>query len=648
MKTRIQALAALALCSTAAFAVTIAKPGVAGPRITPVEAELMKDVQARHLTVGATVFARVTAEWRGTGCALNKGAILEAHVVSVVPHTKAAKGSEIGLAFTKAQCGEVKMGDFGLLLAAVAAPPESLDTGILSHPMPFTTSLGGGFGNIDNLRSSFNANVQMRLSLSQAPLIPQMQMGDVSGIRGLKLSVGTGPGNSSVLTAKDRDVTLVSHSVLLLVPLEGTFPRSSVNPGAARPPVEGSSPGGAVAANTGAPAQPPADDIDLCVPPQCDLALPQGNASEMGSAAATISTRALGYAPRPQRVTNSFDHDEALAYLGPRELLVAFNKHALLPRHAFGQAGWTVRVIHASLVDTETRQVTHSVDWELPDTHQYLWPLDAGRVLVHVGSELRVYGAGLKIRNRVLLDGPLAFVRVTPDGSFVAVGIVRERHTPELHAQLSESLEGDPEEDVEIQVLNRNFEPIAKSTARSGLMAPTLLNEGQAQLLGLPAMRFRISMLAWDSHPSTVARFNSSCTPELSSLAPDLIFLVSCDKQTEEMEYRVLRPNGRLTLKGVASMYEFGYAAQGSANRESFVVKTLQSSRPVPVGALFSPADLTSEELRVYRATDGKRLLGVRVDSPSSSRDGFALAPDGSQLAVMTREQVAFYSVPRQ
>jgi hypothetical protein len=114
------------------------------------------------------------------------------------------------------------------------------------------------------------------------------------------------------------------------------------------------------------------------------------------------------------------------------------------------------------------------------------------------------------------------------------------------------------------------------------------------------------------------------------------------------MEYRVLRPNGKLTLKGVASMYEFGYAAQGSANRESFVVKTLQSSRPVPVGALFSPADLTSEELRVYRATDGKRLLGVRVDSPSSSRDGFALAPDGSQLAVMTREQVAFYSVPRQ
>src|ERR1035438_2738160 len=108
-----------------------------------------------------------------------------------------------------------------------------------------------------------------------------------------------------------------------------------------------------------------------------------------------------------------------------------------------------------------------------------------------------------------------------------------------------------------------------RARAGSGLIAPTLLNEGQAELRGLPAMRFRISMLAWDSHASTVARFNSSCTPDLSSLAPDLIFLVSCDKQTDEMEYRVLRPNGKLTLKGAASMYEFGYAAQGSANRES-------------------------------------------------------------------------------
>ena len=646
MRMRIPGLTtALALCCTAVFADTIARPA-----ITPVQAELMSDVHARLVKVGATVYARVTVDWRGTGCVLQKGAILEAHVISVVPPTRTAKGSELGLAFTRAQCGELKMGAFELLLAAMAAPPQNPDLGIMTASVPLGTSGSGGLAALKMMQLSTNLNLQLGPQINQAPVVPRLQMGDVSGIKGLKLSVGTGPNNSSELTSKDHDVALETHTLLLLVPLKGTFPGASAIPGAAQPPSgNASGPGSTAASNPGpaVPAQPPVEDIDLCLPPQCNLALPAGNAGDMGSAEASISIRQLGYAPRPQRVMNSFDHDEALAYLGPRELLVAFNPHLLVPRHALGRAGWTVRVIRAALVDTQTRLVTHTVDWELPDNRQYLWPLADGRVLVHVGSELRVYGQGLKIQNRVSLDGPLAFVRVTPDGSFVAVGVIRERHTPELHAQLSQSLDGDPEEDVEIRVLNRNFESIAKSTARSGLMAPTLLNEGQAELLALPNMRYRISMLPWDNHAWTVARFNSSCTPELSSIAPDLIFLVSCDKQTEELEYRVLRPNGKLALKGVSSMDECGYAAEGSANQEAFVVKIVQSSRPVPAGALFSAADFSSEELRVYRAADGKRLLAVRVGSPSSSRDGFALAPDGSQLAVLTLDQIAVYSVPR-
>jgi hypothetical protein len=305
-----------------------------------------------------------------------------------------------------------------------------------------------------------------------------------------------------------------------------------------------------------------------------------------------------------------------------------------------------VRVIRAALVDTETHEVTHTVDWDLPDDRQYLWPLADGRVLVHVGSELRVYGPGLQIEKRVSLDGPLAFVRVTPDGSFMVVGVLRERHTPELHAQLRESLNGEPEEDVNILVLNRKFETIARSTARSGLMAPTLLNEGQVTLSAQSNMRYRLSLLTWDNHASVLARFTSNCTPELSSIAPDLIFLVSCDRQSEGREYRLLRTNGELALKGDSTLNECGHAAEGSANLEAFVVKIVQSTLPVPPGAPLSATHFSSEELRVYRSADGKRLLAVRVGSPSLSRDGYALAPDASQLAVLTSDQVILYSVP--
>jgi hypothetical protein len=623
--------ATLALCCATVSAEKIAKPGA-----DPIQAELMADLHARLLKVGQTVFARVTVEWRSPTCLLRNGAVLEAHVVSVVPSIKPVKASEVGLAFTKAQCGDLKMVALNLLLSAIAAPPDDPDLGILSESLPVRPMSGiKGSVILNSMRVSNDPTLNLISTVYLFPLIPRMEMGDVYRIKGLKLSVGTGPQNSSILTSKDHDVALEQHSMLLLVPAQWTI-------GAAQ--LEASEPVARMPAadrTETLPVQPPLNDVDLCAPPQCNVALPSGNANDVGHAADTVSIRDLGYSPRPQRDAFNFIHDEVLAYLGPRELLVAFNPHELVSRDA-----QTVRVIRAALVDTQTHRVTHTVDWALPDNRQYLWPLANGRALVHAGSELRVYGEGLQIQNRISLDGPLAFVRVTPDGSFIAIGLLHERHTPELHAQLRENLNSDPEEDVNILVLNSNFETIAKSTARSNLMAPTLLNEGQVTLSAQSNMRYRLSMVTWDNHTSVVARFTSSCTPELSSIAPDFIFLVSCDKSTQGREYRVLHRDGKLALKGDSTENDCGHAAEGSANQEAFVVKIVQSSVPVPPGAPLNAAYFSSEELRVYRAADGKRLLAVRAGSPSLSRDGYALAPDASQLAVLTRDDLAFYSVP--
>jgi hypothetical protein len=642
MKKRILGVtAALVLCCLTVSAEKIAKPGA-----DPVEAELMADLHARLLKVGGTVYARVTVEWRSPGCVLRNGAVLEAHVVSVLPSIKPVKASEVGLAFTRAQCGDLKMGPFNLLLSAIAAPPEDSDLGILSQSLPVRAMSGvSGLVVLNSMRISNDPTLNLISPIYLLPLIPRMQMGDVYRIRGLKLSVGTGPENSSILTSKDHDVSLEKHSMLLLVPAQWAIAQASGEPGTSQPDSIQPAARVPVLTRTAAqPVRPPLNDMDLCVPPQCNVALPSGNINDVGHAAATISIRELGYAPRPQRDAFNFVNDEVLAYLGPRELLVAFNPHELVSRDAPGTSS-TVRVIRAALVNTETHRVTHTVDWEMRDNRQYLWPLADGRVLVHVGSELRVYGEGLQIQNRVPLDGPLAFVRVTPDGSFMAVGVLRERHTPELHAALRENLNGDPEEDVNILVLNRTFETIAKSTVQSNLMAPTLLNEGQVTLAAQSNMRYRISMVTWDNHALVLARFSSSCTPQLSSIAPDLIFLVSCDKQNGR-EYRMLRANGKLALKGDSTLNECGHAAEGSANQEAFVVKIVESTLPVPPGSPMTASQFSSEELRVYRAVDGKRLLSVHAAPPSMSRDGYALAPDASQLAVMTREQIVVYSVP--
>jgi hypothetical protein len=129
-----------------------------------------------------------------------------------------------------------------------------------------------------------------------------MKMGDVVGIRGMKLSIGSGPDNSSVLTETNHDLTLLEHTVFLLVPMEGTFPLMRAHAGVAEPAAGGASGlSGATTANAAAAAALPAlPDIDLCVPPQCDVALPAGNATAIGNAPDSISISQLGYNPRPQ------------------------------------------------------------------------------------------------------------------------------------------------------------------------------------------------------------------------------------------------------------------------------------------------------------------------------------------------------------
>lgn len=648
MKIKIQVLvAALALCSTALAADNVPKPG-----ITPVEAQLMADVRAHQMTVGQPVYARVDTAWNSADCVLRNGAILEGQVVAVTPHTKTDANSVLTLAFTKAQCHGVKMDDFKLLLSAVAAPPSGMDSEDLSDMLPI---LSGSFGIDDTLMMQSGTEAKIRPqkpgmnglidTQNIPPQLPPMKMGEVLGIRGLKLSLGAGPDHSTVMTATNHDLTLVSRTIFLLVPAERVL--REVTPGQPAESSAAGSSGGTAESLAAALPPPPVNDIDTCEPPACGVALPPGNAITGGEAPKSISIEQLGYGARPQRVLTSFDHDEELAYLGPQELLVAFNRHRLLVRHELGSGGVTVRVIRAAVVDMATQHVTHTVDWELPDEGQYLWRLGDDRVLVHAGSELRVYGPGLKIQKRLGLTGPLDFVRVAPDGSFIAVGVIHERHSAELHAKLRDSLGFEPEEDVNILVLNRNFETIGTAKTRSGLLPPTLLNEGQVRLLAQPDMHYRILMRGWDNHSATFARFSSSCIPDLDSIAPDMIFLVSCSAQNEDYEYRVLRSDGKLALKSMPNWSNFGFAAQGSANRQDFVVKTVESTRPVPMGAAFSAADFVGEDLGVYRSADGKRLLSVTVSSPSSSRDGFALSPNGSQLAVLNRDQIQVYSVPQ-
>ena len=265
---------------------------------------------------------------------------------------------------------------------------------------------------------------------------------------------------------------------------------------------------------------------------------------------------------------------------------------------------------------------------------------------VHAGHELRIFDSQLRLTAHLLLPGPVAFLRVSPNGEIISLGIIRERHTSALHARLQSDLGHQPSEDVDLVVMDRTFKILAHSSTASGFIPPTLLNEGQVLLLSQPDHRYRLQFMDWHGRVSTLARFSSACVPDLGSTMPDLLFVRSCQISSGTPELRVMRSDGKLMLKSLAEFGELGHDVAGQASPGVFALSYLRAAPSVRLGFPFHGADLLGEEVRIYRAADGLRIAAIHAEAPAPSHDGFALSPDGSHVAVIADAQLQLYSVP--
>ncbi len=618
----------------------------------PIQAELIKTLDVRRIQTGSPVFARVTADWSGLGCALRSGAIIEAKVEIAQPRDKAKNGSQLALSFSKAQCSGNEMAPIDLVLAAVSWTPDDSET--LRGQYPIVKRMVGPGGvsiGASDPKSAANHQIQalngieFRASDQFVPP-PVLHTGDVYGVRGVKLQIGAGPGGSSLLSSKNRDVVLYQYTQFLLLPTSVAFVTVPISNASSASAVAGTSPNPASSMSLAVASPPPPKEFEPCSPPICNVDTAVAGDETSNHPSSSIAIRSLGYAPRLNREVAQLDNEEALIWVGQQQILVAFNPHTLVHRNGMTTIDAPVRKIHAVLLDLATSQVLSMADWELSDSGQFLWQLPGNRILVHAENELRVYDSHLVLTSRFPLAGPLGFVRISPNGELMAIGTIKERHSHELHRKLFEALDQNPEEDVEILILDKDFKTITQATTTSDIMPPTLLNEGQINLFAQPRMRYRLAMNTWENQTLTLARFSSKCIPELSSFAPDLLLVRTCSTPGGSSEFRVLRPDGRVVMHGRPNPQEVGHEAKGNNVSRTFAVKAIHTASDMRQGSVFHGSDLVEEVVRVYRATDGKRLAAVRAGAPAPSHDGYSLSPDGTQLAILAGAQIRIYPVP--
>jgi len=189
---------------------------------TPVQAELLKPVEAGRVQVGAAVYARVQLAWKDPACKLREGAILKGRIVLQTPRTK-GKSSELAMVFDTGQCGGREMKPLPMNVAAVLAPDKnrgpSLSSDQQGPPLSDAVGLNIGMGGGQNGRSMMEASLSAVYVESPRDREPKTVLpGQVIGLSDLKVNLGKGPEGSSILTSERHNLRLDYGSRLVLVP----------------------------------------------------------------------------------------------------------------------------------------------------------------------------------------------------------------------------------------------------------------------------------------------------------------------------------------------------------------------------------------------------------------------------------------------
>ncbi|MGO9086115.1 MAG: hypothetical protein ACLQBK_12885 [Candidatus Sulfotelmatobacter sp.] len=610
----------------------------------PIQAELVKSIEAGRVQVGDPVYAKVDLAWNNSACKLREGAILKGRIVTQTPRSKAVRSSGIALLFDSGQCGGRDMKPLPLTVAAVLAPDPNRGSSLFgdqqSQPLNEAVDLSLSQGGSGSPMRSMLAAAQTVMLEPPRNKPPQLVMpGQVIGIGDVKLAVGSGPEGSSILTSEKHNLRLESGSRLVLVPsVAAAAALSSAAESAAGPAPESPNPPG----DTGA-----FDETEICVSPDCSLAL-SANQADTSSRTAdfTMPLKPLGFAESADQAMYDLDHANTISYVGSKRLLFTFNPHLLVPRTTADITLPKLHVVRAALIDLPTLRVLRTVEWRIQDTHQYLWPIGPDHVLVHVGGELRLYDDELKVEQRLPLNAPLAFVAVAPLGTYMAVGIVRERHSEEIHRELRDVEDREPEEDVEVNVLDSGFHRLACVMRSSREVPPVLSEGGEIRIPTIGRNHWRIAEYSWTGQRRILTQVASTCRPQAASVPPNLLFVTGCDRLGDGKWFRVLRPDGKPVLKGESQSTEKGYTASGTSGSNFFAVGITELTKAMDDSAPFHSSDLKSLRVGVYRVENGKKVTGVTIPDPLPTVQTFALSPDSRHLAILENGQIVFYSFP--
>ncbi len=623
-----------------------------------VTTQVLGRVDSRRSAEGASFFVKTASEWKEGRCVLPTGTTLEGRIARVQHKgsgikRSGAKREELGLRFLNLPCPGDDAKEILPVLVAIGGQQHDTRADYIvqqelvrvfsSNLKSVAESSSSGVGSANAsapgaLRSVSAGNVGSYTSGASAERPLHLQ--EVRGLAGVTLSLPDLTTDPTLLSSSEQILIDPGSRFLLILELAPRpEPETPLEKKAGEPVLEFR------------PVAPPAKEIvelENCVDTGCALADSGTQVADAGQLARNLSLRAFGFRVRSNRVLRSFAEDAAIRFLGEDQLLVTFNAHALMVRSTEESARLAgPRSIRALLFSLKTGKVIRAEDWRVPDDSQYLWPLDGGRVLAHIGRALVIYGPGLKVERQWTPPGDVHFLRVAPSRQLIVAGVTRERHSPEQHRRLKEFLGPGQsvEEDFDLTVLDGALNVTSTRHLEHSLTLSEVLDAGL--ILADPGLRdsWTLKELSWNGKQREIVRVTSSCPVRIETLPTNLILVVGCSPDQTSSWYKIVRSSGKTLLTGNDGANALLQHADAPTGAGVFAIGIAQAFRPVDFDHGMVTSDFQNVAVSVYRIEDGHRLFATRSQKGAVNRQSFALSDAGDLLAVLSGDEVGLYRV---
>jgi len=632
--------------------------------LVPLQTETLVPLDISRVKIGTRVLARVAQEYKNEDCHLRVGAMLEGHIVQFTNRTRQQKTSSMQIAFDHADCNNHPSTPYKFtiiaLIGAFGDPPPPGESGLSEGPpladVP-ALAMGTNLAPAGHA-GAFLRSVETAVELNQYSVVAQhtrnlpshILPGQVIDAPHISLAVGTGIDNATIISAANTDARIEGHSTLVLLPSSNfaLLKASTTTPSASastKAPATSSAPTlSALEAAAAAPPPEPPDETAICSDNCTVLGAMSSREPTPTNVSASLPIDALGYAPHDKEKSVSFNHETTLTYLDETHLLCTFDPHHLRTRTEDTTA--SVRNIRAVLINPSTHRVERVMEWRVRGDDNYLWKLGSAQILVSTVHELRRYDSDLKLIQTVPIDGAIAWVAASPSNDHIAVAIIKRRYSNTVYAQLHDIAQP-PDEDLEVLLYDHDFHLISATIRSSQNIPPVLSDAGELRVSHVTRGRWKIVQYGWDRVEHDLTTVHSACRPLLAVPEHGLTFITGCMATSGGTWYRMVGPTGHTLLKGESPSDEIAQSAD-AALAGSFAVRLFKAAQPMTVDQPFNRADLTMEEIGIYRSSNGSRLSSIATNDFILAQHSYALSPRGDQIALAGHSSINFYNVKAQ